>query len=159
PGRIAPGEVNLTLGWPLTTEEYGGLWVYGSKEKIVSLGFVICLDYKNPRIDPHHVMQTFKNHPFIPKILEGGKIVRDVPKSFPYGGWFAIPALAGDGWMITGDSAGFLDSQRLKGIHLAIKSGMLAAETAFEALNAGDTSKAQLGKYQERVEASWIKKE
>jgi electron-transferring-flavoprotein dehydrogenase len=159
PGRIAAGEVNYTMGWPLTTEEYGGAWIYGSKDNLVSLGFVIGLDYKDPRIDPHHVMQTFKTHPFIRKLLKGGKMVRYGAKSFPYGGWFAIPPLAGDGWMITGDSAGFLNSQRLKGIHLAIKSGMLAAETAFEALNAGDTSKAQLGKYQERVEASWIKKE
>src|SRR5215468_5394046 len=133
-GRIAPGEVIYTLGWPLTNEEYGGSWIYGSNNNIVSLGFVMGLDYKDPRIDPHHVMQTFKTHPFMRKLLEGGKMVRYGAKSMPYGGWFAIPPLAGDGWMITGDSAGFVNSQRLKGIHLAIKSGMLAAETAFECM-------------------------
>jgi electron-transferring-flavoprotein dehydrogenase len=158
-GRIAPGEVIYTMGWPLTSEEYGGAWIYGSKNNIVSLGFVMGLDYKDPRIDSHHVMQTFKTHPFVRKLLDGGKMVRYGAKSMPYGGWFAIPPLAGDGWMITGDSAGFVNSQRLKGIHLAIKSGMLAAETAFESLLARDHSKAQLEKYQERVEASWIREE
>ena len=88
----------------------------------------------DPRIDPQHVLQEFKKHPFIAKLLEGGKMVRYGAKSLPYGGWWCIPPLAGDGWMILGDSAGFLNSQRLKGIHLAIKSGMLAAETAFEAM-------------------------
>ncbi len=77
----------------------------------------------------------------------------------PYGGWWSMPPLGGDGWMIVGDSAGFLNSQRLKGIHLAIKSGMLAAETAFEAWIAGDSSARQLGTFQQKVEASWIKEE
>ena len=95
----------------------------------------------------------------IPWLLEGGKMVRYGAKSLPYGGWWSLPPLAGDGWMVIGDSAGFLNSQRLKGIHLAIKSGMLAAETAFEALRAADSSAAQLGKFQQKVEASWIKKE
>ena len=80
-------------------------------------------------------------------------------KSLPYGGWWAIPPVAGNGWMILGDSAGFLNSQRLKGIHLAIKSGMLAAETAFDALVAADFSAKKLNTYQQRVENSWIKEE
>ena len=77
----------------------------------------------------------------------------------PYGGWWAIPPVAGDGWMVVGDSAGFLNSPRLKGIHLAIKSGMLAAETAFEALIKDDFSAAMLGAFQKKVESSWIKEE
>jgi electron-transferring-flavoprotein dehydrogenase len=158
-GRIAPGEVIYTLGWPLTTQEYGGAWIYGSKDNIVSLGFVTGLDYKDPRLDPHHVMQTFKTHPFVRQLLDGGKMIRYGAKSMPYGGWFAIPPLAGDGWMITGDSAGFLNSQRLKGIHLAIKSGMLAAETAYEALLEANFTAQQLASYQKRVEKSWIREE
>jgi len=158
-GRIAPGEVIYTLGWPLTTQEYGGAWIYGSKDNIVSLGFVTGLDYKDPRLDPHHVMQTFKTHPFVRQLLERGKMIRYGAKSLPYGGWFAIPPLAGDGWMITGDSAGFLNSQRLKGIHLAIKSGMLAAETAYDALLEANFSAQQLASYQTRVEKSWIREE
>src|SRR6266403_1315920 len=158
-GRIAKGEVIYTLGYPLTTQEYGGAWIYGSKDNIVSLGFVTGLDYHDPRLDPQKVLQEFKKHPFIAQLLEGGKMIRYGAKTLPYGGWFAIPPVAGDGWMILGDSAGFLNSQRLKGIHLAIKSGMLAAETAFEALKKGDFSAATLSDFQQRVESSWIKDE
>ena len=158
-GRIQAGEVIYTMGWPLTTKEYGGAWIYGSKDNVVSLGFVTGLDYPDPRLDPQRVLQEFKKHPFIASLLEGGKMIRYGAKSLPYGGWWAVPPLAGDGWMILGDSAGLLNSQRLKGIHLAIKSGMLAAETAFEALTKGDASAATLAGFQKRVDSSWIKDE
>ena len=158
-GRIAQGEVIYTMGWPLTTKEYGGAWIYGSKDNLVSLGFVIGLDYPDPRLDPQHVLQDFKQHPFVAKLLEGGKMIRYGAKSMPYGGWWAVPPVAGDGWMILGDSAGLVNSQRLKGIHLAIKSGMLAAETAFEALKKNDASAATLSEYQKKVDSSWIKDE
>ena len=158
-GRIRPGEVIYTMGYPLTTREYGGAWIYGGRDNTVSLGFVTGLDYPDPHTDPQHVLQSFKQHPFVAKLLEGGKMVRYGAKSMPYGGWWAMPPLGGDGWMIVGDSAGFLNSQRLKGIHLAIKSGMLAAETAFEALTSGDSSAKQLAKFQQKVESSWIKEE
>src|SRR5438067_998704 len=125
----------------------------------ISIGFVIGHDYKDPRLDSQHVMQTFKKHPFVRQLLEGGKMIRYGAKTMPYGGWFAIPPLAGDGWMLTGDSAGFVNSQRLKGIHLAIKSGMLAAESAYEALVDGDFSANQLSSYQSRVDKSWIREE
>jgi electron-transferring-flavoprotein dehydrogenase len=159
PGRIALGEVIYTMGWPLTSREYGGAWIYGGKNNIVSLGFVTGLDYPDPRLDPQRVLQQFKRHPLAAKLLEGGKMIRYGAKSLPYGGWWAIPPVAGDGWMILGDSAGFLNSQRLKGIHLGIKSGMLAAETAFEALKNNDLSAASLSTFQTRVESSWIKEE
>jgi electron-transferring-flavoprotein dehydrogenase len=158
-GRIRKGEVILTLGWPLTTKEYGGSWTYGAKDNIVSLGYVTGLDYADPRLDPQRVLQQWKKHPYIAKLLEGGKMIRYGAKSMPYGGWFSMPQLAGNGWMIVGDSAGFLNSQRLKGIHLAIKSGMLAAETAFEALVANNFSTEQLKSYKDRVDASWIRDE
>jgi electron-transferring-flavoprotein dehydrogenase len=158
-GRIAPGEVIYTMGWPLTSREYGGAWIYGSKDNVVSLGFVTGLDYPDPRLDPQRVLQQFKHHPFVAKLLEGGKMVRYGAKSMPYGGWWAIPPVAGDGWMILGDAAGFVNSQRLKGIHLGIKSGMLAAETAFEALKRGDFSVASLSAFQQKLENSWIKEE
>src|SRR5215475_1614274 len=158
-GRIAKGEVIYTLGWPLTPKEYGGAWIYGSKDNVVSLGFVTGLDYPDPRLDPQRVLQEFKRHPFIAKLLEGGKMVRYGAKSMPYGGWWAVPPLAGAGWMILGDSAGFLNSQRLKGIHLAIKSGMLAAETAFSAMLENNFSAEKIRQYQTKVEASWIRDE
>ncbi|HMK29893.1 MAG TPA: electron transfer flavoprotein-ubiquinone oxidoreductase [Terriglobales bacterium] len=159
PGRIDPGEVIYTLGWPLTTREYGGAWIYGGKDNIVSLGFVIGLDYPDPRLDPQTVLQSFKRHPLVSRLLAGGKLIRYGAKSLPYGGWWSIPPVGGNGWMLLGDSAGFLNSQRLKGIHLAIKSGMLAAETAFEALRDADVSAARLSSFQQRVENSWIKDE
>jgi len=158
-GRIAPGEVIYTMGWPLSSKEYGGAWIYGGKDNIVSLGFVTGLDYPDPRLDPQRVLQVFKQHPLISGLLAGGKMIRYGAKSLPYGGWWSIPPVAGNGWMILGDSAGFLNSQRLKGIHLAIKSGMLAAETAFDALTKGDSSAATLGQFQQRVEKSWIRDE
>jgi electron-transferring-flavoprotein dehydrogenase len=158
-GRIDPGEVIYTMGWPLTSREYGGAWIYGSPDNIVSLGYVTGLDYPDPRLDPQRVLQEFKRHGLVRKLLEGGKLIRYGAKSLPYGGWWAVPPLAGNGWMIVGDSAGLLNSQRLKGIHLAIKSGMLAAETAFRALLKDDFSAASLGEFQTAVENSWIKQE
>jgi electron-transferring-flavoprotein dehydrogenase len=158
-GRLAPGEVIYTMGWPLTSREYGGAWIYGSKDNMVSLGFVTGLDYPDPRTDPQRVLQQFKRHPFVAKLLDGGKLVRYGAKSLPYGGWWSLPPLAGEGWMILGDSAGFLNTQRLKGIHLAIKSAMLAAEAAFEALSKDDFSASSLAAYQQKVESSWIKDE
>jgi electron-transferring-flavoprotein dehydrogenase len=159
PGRIAAGEVIYTMGWPLTSKEYGGAWIYGAKDNVVSLGFVTGLDYPDPRLDPQRVLQEFKLHPFVRRLLEGGKMIRYGAKSLPYGGWWAVPPLAGDGWMIVGDAAGLLNSQRLKGIHLAIKSGMLAAETAFAAIQKNDFSIQQIGQYAQQVENSWIKEE
>ena len=158
-GRIAKGEVIYTLGYPLTTKEYGGAWIYGMRDSLLSIGYVIGLDYEDPRTDPHHAFQSFKEHPFLRGILDGGMMIRYGAKSLPYGGWNSMPRLSGNGWMLAGDSAGFLNSQRLKGIHLAIKSGMLAAETAFDALLAGEPSGAQLAAYKARVDASWIREE
>ncbi len=158
-GRIAPGEVLYTLGYPLTTKEFGGAWIYGISSTEISVGFVMGLDYADPRTDPHHAFQSFKEHAFLRGILADGKMIRYGAKSLPYGGWNCLPQLYGHGWMLAGDSAGFLNSQRLKGIHLAIKSGMLAAETAFDALRSGDASTTQLAAYKTRVDASWMREE
>jgi electron-transferring-flavoprotein dehydrogenase len=158
-GRVAKGEVIYTLGYPLTGQEYGGAWIYGISDTLLSVGYVVGLDYQDPRLDPHHVFQSYKQHSLTRRLLEGGKMVRYGAKSLPYGGWLTMPKLAGKGWMILGDSGSMLNSQRLKGIHLAIKSGMLAAETAFESMLVGDHSSGALGAYQSRVEGSWIKEE
>jgi len=159
PGRITAGYVAHTLGWPLTPDLYGGGWVYGLRDNRVSLGMVVGLEYHNPLFDPHEAFQKFKTHPFVRKILEGGKIVRYGAKTVPYGGWYSMPRTFVDGGLIAGDSASLLNSQRLKGIHTAIKSGMLAAETIYEALCAGDTSAAKLSAYQNKIDHSWLKKE
>jgi electron-transferring-flavoprotein dehydrogenase len=159
PGKIAPGYVAHTLGWPVPTDMYGGGWIYGLSNNRVSIGLVLALEYANPQFDPHAAFQTWKTHPFLKKLLEGGKLVRYGAKSLPYGGYYATPRPYVDGGLVIGDSGSFLDSQRLKGIHLAMKSGMLAAETIFEALQAGDTSAKTLSAFSVKVEQSYIKKE
>jgi len=159
PGKIKPGYVAHTLGWPLPTKMYGGGWIYGLSNNRVSLGLVVALEYADPRFDPHAAFQIWKTHPFVSSLLDGGKLVRYGAKSLPYGGWYAMPRNYVDGGLIVGDSGSFLDSQRLKGVHLAIKSGMLAAETIFEALKTGDTSAKTLKLYKDKIDQSYIKKE
>jgi electron-transferring-flavoprotein dehydrogenase len=159
PGRISTGYVAHTLGWPLTPDLYGGGWIYGLREHRVSLGMVVGLEYRDPLFDPHEAFQKFKTHPFVRKILDGGKLVRYGAKTVPYGGWYSMPRNHVDGALIAGDSGSLLNSQRLKGIHTAIKSGMLAAETIYEALCSGDTSAAQLSAYQTKIDQGWLKKE
>ncbi|HEX9234206.1 MAG TPA: electron transfer flavoprotein-ubiquinone oxidoreductase [Candidatus Acidoferrum sp.] len=159
PGRIEPGYVAHTLGWPVSTDMYGGGWIYGLVNNRVSIGLVLALEYADPQFDPHAAFQKWKTHPFVKKLLDGGKLVRYGAKSLPYGGWYAMPRNTADGVLIIGDSGSFLDSQRLKGIHLAMKSGMLAAETIFEALKTGDASAKTLGGFQSGVEQSYIRDE
>ena len=158
-GLVVPGYVAHTLGWPVAKEMYGGGWIYGLPGNRVSIGLVIALEYADPQFDPHAAFQTWKTHPVLKTMLDGGKIVRYGAKTLPYGGWYAMPRNHVDGGLIVGDSGSFLDSQRLKGIHLAMKSGMLAAETIFDALLAGDTSAANLCAFQRKIEQSYIKKE
>ena len=159
PERIQPGYVAHTIGWPVPTNIYGGGWIYGLSNNRLSIGLVVALEYRNPQFDPHERFQKWKTHPFVAKILDGGKLVRYGAKTIPYGGWYGMPKNFVDGALIIGDSGGFLDSQRLKGIHMAIKSGMLAAETIFDALKAGDTSANMLGAFPKKIEQSYIKKE
>jgi len=158
-GRIETGFVGHTLGWPLDSSMYGGGWFYGLQNNRVSLGMVIALEYHDPLFDPHEAFQKYKTHPHIRRIIEGGKLIRYGAKTVPYGGWYSMPRPYLDGGLIIGDSGSLLNSQRLKGIHTGIKSGMLAAETIYEALCAGDTSAAKLAAYSAKLDASWIKTE
>jgi electron-transferring-flavoprotein dehydrogenase len=158
-GRVNPGWVAHTLGWPLDSSMYGGGWIYGMRDNRVSLGLVTGLEYHNPRFDPHEAFQKFKTHPFVRGVLTGGKLVRYGAKTVPVGGWYSIPRTYLDGCLIIGDSASLMNSQRLKGIHIAIKSGMLAAETILEALRTGDASAARLSVFRRKVDESWIGRE
>src|SRR5882762_8206746 len=126
------------------------------QNRVVNLGYVTGLDYRDPLIDPHAEFQRFKSHPFLAKLLKGGKMIRYGAKAIAAGGWYAMPRLYADGVLIVGDSAGFLNAARLKGIHSAIKSGMLAAETIFDALRVGDFSAGTLQRFESRVKESWI---
>jgi electron-transferring-flavoprotein dehydrogenase len=159
PGRTTPGRVMHTMGFPLRNEEFGGGFIYSLPDNLLSLGLVAGLDYKDPMFDPHIAFQHFKRHPLIASMLQGATLVRYGAKALPEGGWYTVPRLYAAGALIAGDAAGFMNSARLKGIHLAMRSGMLAAETCFEALRRGDTSEAALQAYDARVNASAIRKE
>jgi electron-transferring-flavoprotein dehydrogenase len=158
-GRSTPGRVIHTMGFPLRNEEFGGGFAYAMPGNLLSLGLVTGLDYKDPLFDPHIAFQHFKRHPLIASMLDGATLVRYGAKALPEGGWYTVPKLYAAGALIAGDAAGFMNSARLKGIHLAMRSGMLAAETCFEAVRKGDTSEAALQAYASRVEHSAIRKE
>ena len=159
PGRMAPGSVVHTLGYPLRHEEFGGSFIYAMPENRLAVGLVVGLDYRDPQFDPHVAFQNFKRHPLVSGLLAGGSLVKYGAKAIPEGGWHTVVRLFADGALLAGDCAGFQNSMRLKGIHIAMKTGMLAADTAFDALRAGDTSARTLADYQARVERSWIRDE
>jgi len=157
--RYPVGRVTHTLGFPSDAKTYGGGWIYGMQNRILNVGYVTGLDYRDPLLDPHAEFQRFKQHPFLARLLEGGKMIRYGAKTIAAGGPYAMPQVYADGVLLVGDCAGFLNSQRLKGIHTAIKSGMLAAEAIFEALLANDFSAKQLQDFERRVNESWVMKE
>jgi electron-transferring-flavoprotein dehydrogenase len=157
--RYPTGRVTHTLGYPSDANTYGGGWIYGMQNRILNVGYVTGLDYRDPLLDPHAEFQRFKQHPFLARLLEGGKMIRYGAKTIAAGGPYAMPQIYADGVLLVGDCAGFLNSQRLKGIHTAIKSGMLAAEAIFEALLAKDFSGSQLQHYERLVNESWVMKE
>ena len=158
-GRLKPGTVIHTMGYPLRQEEFGGMFLYALEDGLVSVGLVVGLDYKDPMFDPHMTFQRAKQHSLVAPILEGGTLVRYGAKALPEGGWHTIPRVHMDGALIAGDAGAFVNSMRLKGIHLAMHTGMLAAETAFEAVRAGDTSVNRLAAYQQRIDASDVRRE
>ncbi len=159
PDRFRPGHVSHTMGFPLGLKTFGGGFIYHMGDNQVSLGLVISLDYREPLLDPYEAMQRFKTHPFIRRLLEGGERVAYGAKTIPEGGYYALPALATDGCLVIGDAAGFVNAQRIKGIHLAIKSGMIAAETIWDALEEKNYSGEFLSRYEKRMMESWAGKE
>jgi electron-transferring-flavoprotein dehydrogenase len=158
-GRTAPGRVVHTMGYPLKNEEFGGAFMYTLPGNVVSLGLVTGLDYRDPMFDPHVAFQHMKRHPLFASVLEGGQLIRYGAKALPEGGWYTIPKTYASGALIAGDAAGFMNSVRLKGIHLAMRTGMFAAETAFEAVRQGDTSETALKAYDDRIQGGVVRKE
>jgi len=155
-GNFDQGKVVHTLGFPSDTQTYGGGWIYGMKDNVISIGYVTGLDYKDPNIDPHAEFQKFKTHPKVAEVLKGGKMIKYGAKTINAGGYWTMPKLYADGVLLVGDTASFLNGQRIKGIHTAMKSGMLAAETIVDALAHGDTSSHHLKHFEEKVNLSWI---
>ena len=158
-GKEMLGQVIHTMGAPLGTSGYGGGWIYGIGDNRLSIGYVVGLDHPDAKLDPHALFVEWKRHPAIAALLEGGELVRYGAKTIPGGGYFALPKLQGDGFCIVGDGAGFMNMARLKGVHLAMKSGMLAAEGIAAAFAQDDTSGAGLAGYTRAFEASWAKDE
>lgn len=145
--RLQPGEVVHTMGYPLKSDTFGGGFIYGMKNNMICLGQLTSLDYSDPFIDPHREFQRFKLHPMVADLLKGGKLVQYGAKTTPVGGYFSIPELAFPGGMIIGDGANLFSSQSIKGINIAMRSGMLAAQTIFEGLINDDFSDARLAGY------------
>ncbi len=155
PERHVPGLVVHTAGWPLTPDTYGGSFMYHMENRQVAVGFVVGLGYANPYLSPFEEFQRYKTHPAIAPFFEGGKRVSYGARAIAAGGLQSLPKLVFPGGALVGDDAGFLNASRIKGTHGAIKSGMLAADAAFDALAAG-RSHDVLDAYPNAFESSWL---
>ena len=155
PARHQSGLVVHTAGWPLDSATYGGSFLYHMENNLVAVGYVVGLGYTNPYLNPYEEFQRYKTHPAIRTFFEGGKRVAYGARAITAGGLQALPKLVFPGGCLIGDDAGFLNASRIKGSHCAIKSGMLAAESAFEAVIAGRTSD-ELASYPAAFKQSWL---
>jgi len=156
---VKPGDVCHTMGYPLNLKEFGGGFIYGLSNNRVAVGLVIGLDYADPTFDIFNAFQIWKTHPAVASKLKGGKMIKFGAKTLPEGGFYSMPKPYTDNALIVGDGAGFLAMPALKGIHLAIISGMLAAQTALSAFAKEDYSENSLKLYEEKIKASAIYKE
>jgi electron-transferring-flavoprotein dehydrogenase len=153
---LQKGECIHTLGYPFRKGLSGGGFIYCISEDRVVVGLIAHLSSEDPQLDPHKELQRYKLHPFVNNIIKDGKPTHYGARTLPCGGYFSIPKLTADGVMLTGDSANLVDSRKMKGLHTAIKSGMLAAEVLFEAFRSNDFSEVRLAKYEEKLKNSWI---
>ncbi|MCX8747263.1 electron transfer flavoprotein-ubiquinone oxidoreductase [Snodgrassella sp. B3800] len=158
PEKSKPGTVIHTIGWPLDQKTYGGSFLYHLNDNKVAVGFVIGLDYQNPYLSPYAEMQRYKTHPAIRATLEGGKRIAYGARALSEGGLQSLPKLTFPGGVLVGDTAGFLNVPRIKGIHAAMKSGMLAAEAVAEVLSeeASESSNAEAVNYTSLFRNSWL---
>jgi electron-transferring-flavoprotein dehydrogenase len=158
PAKHKPGLVIHTAGWPLESDTYGGSFLYHLDNNQVMVGFVVGLGYSNPYLSPFEEFQRYKTHPSIRAFLEGGRRVSYGARAITAGGLMSLPKLVFPGGALVGDDAGFLNASRIKGSHAAIKTGMLAAEAAFDAVQAGRHSD-ELAAYPEAFRTSWLHNE
>ncbi len=155
PKQHKPGTVIHTIGWPLDPKTYGGTFLYHLENNQVAVGMVIGLDYTNPYLNPFEELQRFKQHPTIKPVFTGGRRIAYGARALNEGGFQSIPKLSFPGGLLIGDAAGFLNVPKIKGTHTAMKSGMVAAETLFQALQ-NNTLAGELTAYQENIKQSWI---
>ncbi len=155
PAKHSQGLCIHTIGWPMDTKTYGGSWLYHMENNQVSLGYVVGLDYQNPYLSPFEEMQRWKTHPTMRTLLEGGKRISYGARALVEGGFQSLPKLTFPGGLLIGDTAGFLNTPKIKGNHCAMKSGMLAAEALTEMLTSGSDAK-ECTAYPEKFKASWL---
>ncbi len=155
PENHRPGQVTHTMGWPLGTKTGGGSFMYHLEDNLVSIGFVVHLNYDNPYLYPHAEFQRFKHHPLIQPVLEGGRRIAYGARAITEGGLQSVPKLTFPGGCLIGCSAGFVNVPRIKGSHNAMKTGMLAAEAAFEAIGDGREGD-ELKAYERAFRQSWV---
>ncbi|MGH8599923.1 MAG: electron transfer flavoprotein-ubiquinone oxidoreductase, partial [Burkholderiales bacterium] len=158
PANHTPGLVIHSAGWPLDNATYGGSFFYHMEDNLAAVGFVVGLSYSNPYLNPYEEFQRYKTHPAIHRFLEGGKRVSYGARALTAGGLQSLPKLVFPGGCLIGDDAGFLNAARIKGSHAAIKSGMLAAQVAFDALKAGRAGD-ELANYADAFRSSWLYEE
>ena len=155
PEKSKPGTVWHSVGWPLSTDTYGGSFLYHLKGNQVAVGYVVGLDYSNPHLSPFEEFQRFKTHPAVRDVFEGGRRVSYGARALNEGGFQSVPKLTFAGGCLVGCTAGFLNVPKIKGTHTAMKSGMLAAEAVFDML-ASATPAAEPINYAEKIESSWL---
>ncbi|HEX4333831.1 MAG TPA: electron transfer flavoprotein-ubiquinone oxidoreductase [Usitatibacter sp.] len=156
--KHVPGLVVHTAGWPLESDTYGGSFLYHLENRQVAVGFVVGLGYRNPYLHPFEEFQRYKTHPAIRGVFEGGRRISYGARAIAAGGLQSLPKLVFPGGALIGDDAGFLNAARIKGTHAAMKSGMLAARSAFDALAAG-REHDELADYPNAFQASWLREE
>ena len=155
PDKHNPGSVVHTIGWPLDTGTYGGSFLYHLEDNQVSVGFVIGLDYTNPHLSPFDEFQRFKTHPKVRPTFDGGRRIAYGARAINEGGYQSVPKLSFPGGVLIGCTAGFLNVPKVNGSHMAMKSGMLAAEAVFDALT-GEAEQAEAASYEAAIKKSWI---
>ncbi|PCI98064.1 MAG: electron transfer flavoprotein-ubiquinone oxidoreductase [Alphaproteobacteria bacterium] len=156
PAKHKQGLCQHTIGWPMDKQTYGGSWIYHMEDNMISIGFVVGLDYKNPYLSPYEEMQRFKTHPKIKPLLEGGKRIAYGARALAEGGFQSLPKLTFGGGLLIGDTAGFLNVPKIKGNHTAMKSGMIAAESVFAHLGETQDWGTECASYTNNLKNTWL---
>lgn len=159
PSKHQKGSITHTIGWPMDNKTYGGSWIYHMEDNKISIGYVIGLDYENPYLSPYEEMQRFKTHPAIKPLLEGGKRIAYGARALVEGGFQSLPKLTFEGGLLIGDCAGFLNTPKIKGNHTAMKSGMIAAESVFDAISDNEEWGKEVSEYSDNIQKSWLWRE
>ena len=155
PAKHQPGLIMHTVGWPMSSDTYGGSFLYHLENNLVAVGFVVGLDYKNPWLSPYEEFQRYKTHPAIRGFFEGARRISYGARALSEGGFQSVPKLTFPGGLLVGDTAGFLNVPKIKGTHMAMESGIVAAKAVFEHL-LKESAGAEATEYAEQIKKSWL---